>query len=184
MPLPEGTWRGDGDATLALLEFSDFECPFCGRFATEIYPQIERDYIEQGRLRYMFVDDPIEQMHPNAFKAHEAALCAGEQGKYWEMHARLFANQKALAPEALRSHAEAAGADGAALQACLSALPYVRLAGTTTGAPAAEKPAACRSAELRKGCAPWGPLRALGSPSAFCEILAKLLPISCRTVSR
>ena len=121
MPLPEGTWRGDGDATLALLEFSDFECAFCGKFATEIYPQIERDYIKEGRLRYMFVDDPIEQMHPNAFKAHEAALCAGEQGKYWEMHARLFANQKALAPEALRSHAEAVGADGAKLQECLSA---------------------------------------------------------------
>ncbi len=121
MPLPEGTWRGDGDATFALIEFSDFECPFCGRFATEIYPQIERDYIKAGRLRYMFVDDPIEQMHPNALKAHEAALCAGEQGKYWEMHARLFANQKALAPEGLRSHAEAAGADGAKLQECLTA---------------------------------------------------------------
>ena len=121
MPVPGGTWRGDGDATLALLEFSDFECPFCGRFANEIYPQIERDYIKEGKLRYMFVDDPIEQMHPNAFKAHEAALCAGEQGKYWEMHARLFANQKTLAPEALRSHAEAVGADGAKLQEGLSA---------------------------------------------------------------
>ena len=121
MPLPKGTWQGDGDATLALLEFSDFECPFCGKFATEIYPQIARDYIKEGRLRYMFVDDPIEQMHPNAFKAHEAALCAGEQGKYWEMHARLFANQKTLAPEALRSHGEAVGADGAKLQECLSA---------------------------------------------------------------
>jgi protein-disulfide isomerase len=121
MPLPKGTWRGDGDATLALIEFSDFECPFCGRFATEIYPQIERDYVKEGRLRYMFVDDPIEQMHPNAFKAHEAALCAGDQGKYWEMHARLFANPKTLAPDALSSHAEAVGADGAKLQECLSA---------------------------------------------------------------
>ena len=121
MALPEGTWRGDGEVALALLEFSDFECPYCGRFATEIYPQIERDYIKGGRLRYMFVDDPIEQMHPNAFKAHEAAFCAGEQGKYWEMHARLFANQKTLAPDALRSHAEAVGADGAKLQECLSA---------------------------------------------------------------
>jgi protein-disulfide isomerase len=121
IPVPQGTWRGDGDASLALIEFSDFECPFCGRFATDIYPQIERDYIKEGRLRYMFVDDPIEQMHPNAFKAHEAALCAGEQGKYWEMHARLFANQKSLAPDALLFHAEAIGADGAKLQECLSA---------------------------------------------------------------
>lgn len=53
IPLPEGTWRGEGDATLALLEFSDYECSFCGRVATEIYPQIERDHIKEGRLRYV-----------------------------------------------------------------------------------------------------------------------------------
>ncbi len=121
IPVPEGTWRGDADAKAALIEFSDFECPFCGTFATEIYPQIDRDYIKGGTLRYMFVDDPIEQMHPNAFKAHEAALCAGEQGKYWEMHTQLFAHQKALAPDALLSYAQAAGVDGAKLQECLSA---------------------------------------------------------------
>ncbi|MBI3330449.1 MAG: DsbA family protein [Nitrospinae bacterium] len=68
---------------------------------------------------YVFRDFPIASLHPQAAKAHEGAHCAGEQGKYWEMHARLFANQKAHSPQDLSHHAEALGLDMASFQQCL-----------------------------------------------------------------
>jgi len=81
-------------------------------------PQIEKDYIDTGKMRYVFMDFPLP-MHGQAMKASEAALCAGEQGKFWEMHDRLFANQNALALEALLKHAEALGLDLTQFKECL-----------------------------------------------------------------
>lgn len=83
-------------------------------------PQIEKDYIKTGKAKYVLRDFPIESIHPQAFKAHEAANCAGEQGKYWEMHNRLFTNQKALGLKALPGHAEAIGLDLQTFKECLS----------------------------------------------------------------
>ncbi|MCH7923672.1 MAG: thioredoxin domain-containing protein, partial [Nitrospinae bacterium] len=83
-------------------------------------PKIEKEYIETGKVKYVFRDFPIKQLHPNAFKAAEAANCSAEQGKYWEMHARLFANQRALGPEDLSGHAEALGLDLSKFQPCLA----------------------------------------------------------------
>ena len=82
-------------------------------------PQIERDYIKTGKVKYVFRNFPIESIHKEAFKAAEAANCAGEQGKYWEMHARLFAHQKALSPKDLSGHAQALGLDMPEFQQCL-----------------------------------------------------------------
>lgn len=124
MAMPDGAARGDERAKVALVEFSDFECPYCAQYVTQTYPQIDRDYVQAGKLRYVFVDYPIEQLHPNASKAHEAALCAGDQGKYWEMHDRLFANQTGLAPDALFAHAESVGVDAAKFRQCLSAAQH------------------------------------------------------------
>jgi protein-disulfide isomerase len=73
-------------------------------------------------VKYVFLDYPLESIHKLAFKAAEAAHCAGEQGKYWEMHDRLFANQKALEP--WKAHAEAVGLDGPRFEECLSAGRY------------------------------------------------------------
>ena len=81
-------------------------------------PQIEKDYIDTGKIKYTFMDFPLP-MHGQAMKASEAALCAGDQGKFWEMRDRLFANQNALAPEALLKHAEALGLDAAQFKECL-----------------------------------------------------------------
>jgi protein-disulfide isomerase len=81
-------------------------------------PQIEKDYIETGKIKHAFMDFPLD-MHKNAFKASEAGLCAGDQGKFWEMHDRLFANQQALKPEDLIKHAEALGLDAAKFKGCL-----------------------------------------------------------------
>ena len=73
-----------------MVEVSDYHCPFCRRHTLTTQPQIDAEYINTGKLRYVFIDYPIDQLHPEAFKAHEAANCAGDQGKYWEMHAKLF----------------------------------------------------------------------------------------------
>jgi len=111
--------KGDRAATVAVIEFSDYQCPFCSRYALQTWPQMSKEYVETGKVQYFFVNYPIEQIHPLAFKAHESAACAGEQGKYWEMHDRLFGNQSLLAPPELAKHAAAIGLDMAKFQPCL-----------------------------------------------------------------
>jgi protein-disulfide isomerase len=85
--------KGNPNAKLTLIEFSDYQCPFCRRHAENTLPSLDKEYIATGKVRYVFHDFPLEAIHPQAFKAAEAAHCAGEQQKYWEMHGRLFANQ-------------------------------------------------------------------------------------------
>ena len=77
-----------------MVEFSDFQCPFCERYVHETDAQLAKEYVDTGKLRVAFMDFPLESMHPFAFKAAETARCAGEQGKFWEMRAALFENQK------------------------------------------------------------------------------------------
>src|SRR3989338_4807188 len=79
-------FKGEKNARITLIEFTDYQCPFCARHSRDTLPQLEREYIASGKLKYVFRNFPIESIHPQAFKAHEAANCAGEQGKYWEMH--------------------------------------------------------------------------------------------------
>ncbi len=81
-------------------------------------PQIEKEYIETGKMKHVFMDFPLP-MHREAMKASEAALCAGDQGKFGEMHETLFANQKALSPEALLTYAETLGLDTTQFKGCL-----------------------------------------------------------------
>jgi protein-disulfide isomerase len=104
---------------------SDYHCPFCRRHMQSTQPQIEADYITSGKLQYIFIDYPIEQLHPEAFKAHEAANCAGDQGKYWEMHAKLFATPTRDLG-LLVSQAQELGMDGAKLRACLDEGKYAK----------------------------------------------------------
>jgi len=127
LPPPNLTVRVDGSpfkgkesAKLTLIEFSDYQCPFCARHFRETLPQIERDYVKTDKLRYVFRDFPIESIHREAFKAHEAANYAGEQGRYWEMHDRLFQNQNQLGAAELPKHAEAIGLNLPAFQQCLN----------------------------------------------------------------
>ena len=114
-----GAMKGDKNAKLTLVEFTDYQCPFCSRHLRDTFPQIENDYIKTGKVRYVLREFPLESIHPQAVKAAEAAGCAGEQGKYWEMHDRLFANQNALAPAQLASHAEAVSLDAGKFKTCL-----------------------------------------------------------------
>ena len=81
--------KGDADAPVTIIEWSDFECPFCARFYSQTYGQIVEKYIETGKVKLIFRDFPLG-FHANAQKAAEAAECAGEQGKFYEMHDLLF----------------------------------------------------------------------------------------------
>lgn len=116
--------KGDKNAKLTLVEFSEYQCPFCGRHVRDTFPNIDKEYIQTGKVRYVFRDLPLESIHKNAFKAAEASHCAGEQKKYWEMHDRLFANQNALEPAMLAAHAQAIGLDSKKFQACLDSGKY------------------------------------------------------------
>src|SRR3989338_6612792 len=81
--------KGSADAKITIVEFSDFQCPFCARFYTETLPMIEKNYIDTGKVKLVYRDFPLS-FHQNAQKAAEAAECAGEQVKYYEMHNMLF----------------------------------------------------------------------------------------------
>ena len=87
-------------------------------------PQIEKEYIQTGKVKYVARDFPLESIHKEAFKAAEAGHCAGEQGKFWEMHARLYANQRALAPNNLPQYAQAIELDVPKFQQCLESGKY------------------------------------------------------------
>lgn len=116
--------KGDKNAKVTLIEFTDFQCPFCSRHLNQTAPQIEQEYIKTGKVRYVLRDFPIQSIHPQAFKAAEAAHCASEQGKYWEMHGKLFGNQRAMTPKDLSAHAESLGLETSKFQKCLDSGKY------------------------------------------------------------
>ena len=118
---PDDPALGDASATVTLVEFSDFQCPFCAR----VMPTLKRVQETYGdRVRIVWKDFPLTSIHPQAFKAAEAGQCAQEQGMFWEFHDRLFANQQALEPESLKKYAAEAGLDTGKFNACLGAAKY------------------------------------------------------------
>ncbi len=115
---------GDKSAKVTIIEFLDYQCPFCARHFRETLPQIQQEYIKTGKVKYVVREFPLESIHPQAFKASEAALCAGEQKKYFEMHDRLFSDQKALGVKDLPKHAEVLGLDVPKFQQCVESGKY------------------------------------------------------------
>ena len=112
--------RGNAAAPVTIVEFSDFQCPFCAR----VNPTLDRIRQTYGdRVKIVFKDYPLPN-HPQAPKAAEAARCAGEQQKFWEMHDAMFANQRALEVPALKQTARAIGLNGAAFDSCLDSSKY------------------------------------------------------------
>ena len=83
--------KGDADAPVTIVEWSDYECPFCTKFYDQTFSQINEEYIKTGKVKFIYRDFPLG-FHKNAQKAAEAAECAGEQGKYFDMHDALFEN--------------------------------------------------------------------------------------------
>ena len=107
---------GPANAPVTLIEFSDFQCPFCQRVEPTL-KQIQAKYGD--RVRIVWKDFPLVQIHPQAFDAAQAGNCAREQGKFWEYKDRLFTNQSALQTDALKQYAPAAGLDAQKFNACL-----------------------------------------------------------------
>jgi len=110
--------RGEEDAPVTMIEFSDFQCPFSARHFQQVFPQIEKEYIAAGKVKYYFRNFPLS-IHQYAQKAAEAARCADEQGRFWEYHDKLFANQQAISPENLKEWAKELGLDMAKFSDCL-----------------------------------------------------------------
>jgi protein-disulfide isomerase len=118
---PDDPVVGNANAVVTVVEFSDFQCPFCQRVMPTL-KQVRETYGD--RVRIVWKDFPLTSIHPQAFKAAEAGQCAREQGKFWEYHDRLFANQQALEPDFLKKYAAETGLDATKFNACLDTAKY------------------------------------------------------------
>ncbi len=110
--------KGDPNAPVTIVEFSDYECPFCARFYAQTYGQIQEQYIDTGKVKLVYRDFPLS-FHQNAQKAAEAAECAGEQGKYYEMHNMLFEKGVEGGVATFKGYASSLGLDTTAFDTCL-----------------------------------------------------------------
>lgn len=109
---------GNPSAPVTVVEFADYQCPYCLRFTKTTFPYLKRAYIDSGKVRWVALNLPLP-FHKDARKAAQAALCAGEQDKFWEMREELFRNPQQLAREHLPKHAASVGLDVESFNACL-----------------------------------------------------------------
>jgi protein-disulfide isomerase len=117
----------EGSGSIAIVEFTDFQCPFCARHQQDTFPTLKRDLIDTGKARYITMHLPLRS-HPQAMAAAEAAQCAAAQGKFPEMREQLFGHQNELAAADYASFAASIGLDTASFAQCLrehAALPRV-----------------------------------------------------------
>ena len=118
---PDDPVLGGANAPVTVVEFSDFQCPFC----RQVMPTLKKLREAYGdRVRIVWKDFPLTSIHPQAFKAAEAAHCAREQSKFWEYHDRLFENQQALDADFLKKYAADTGLDTAKFNTCLDTAKY------------------------------------------------------------
>ena len=113
--------KGKADAPIAIVEFSDFQCPFCNRIEPALNEVLDK---YQGKVKLSYRDFPLSQIHPNAKIAAEASRCALDQGKYWEMHDAMFADQSKLDEAALVKTAAAQGMEWKSFESCLKSGKY------------------------------------------------------------
>ena len=116
-------FRGNPAAPVTIVEFSDVQCPFCAAFYQNTLPQIEEVYLKTGKAKLVFRDFPLPG-HLNAQKAAEAAECAGEQGKFWEMHNMIFDNQDMIGVVDLKRNAKSLGLYSVVFDNCLDSGKY------------------------------------------------------------
>ncbi len=123
---PTGPARGPANAPVTIVEFSDFQCPFCGRLEPELQHLLKA---YPSRIRLVYRNLPLESLHPNAMSAAQAGVCAGQQGKFWQMHDLMFAEQNALTVPALKDKAKRIGLNTQQFDQCLDSgatLPAIK----------------------------------------------------------
>ena len=178
------TTKGDPSAAVVIVEFSEFQCPYCGKFAKETLPSLEASYILPGRVQFAFRHLPLEKIHSNAFSAAEAVECAGRQGQFWKMHDLLFVSPKQLSQSDIVGRARTLNLDSETFGKCLGGEVSAKVradmaAGMklgVTGTPTffigrLEKPGSVRVSQRISGAAPL---------ASFTEAIDKLLPIAAR----
>lgn len=123
--------KGDPNAPVTMVEFSDFQCPFCGEFYTQTLPQVTQNYIDSGKVKLVYKNLPLENLHPNARAAALAAECANEQGKFWEYHDMLFESQNSWASlgsvnatNTFKQYASQLGLDTNSFNSCVDTAKY------------------------------------------------------------
>jgi len=124
--IDDDPFKGNEDAPVTIVEFSDFQCPFCGRFYEQTLPSIIENYVDTGKVKFVYRDLPLDSIHPNARPVHIAAECADEQGKFWGYHDMLFDKQSewgrlpaADLQSTLTQYASDLGLESASFEACL-----------------------------------------------------------------
>ncbi len=119
---------GPADAPITIVEFSDFQCPFCKRFQDETFKQLMAAY--PGKIRFVYRHLPLTSIHPEAFPAAEASMCANEQNAFWEFHDQIFANQDKLGRDLYLQIASDLNLDSAAFENCVTTNKYKDLVQT------------------------------------------------------
>jgi protein-disulfide isomerase len=112
---------GPADAPITIIEFSDYQCPFCKRWHQEVYQPLLAAY--PGKIRLVYRNLPLDSIHPDAFPAAEAAMCAGEQNAYWQYHEKLF-NGDSLGTEVYKQYAQELGLDMTTFESCITDHKY------------------------------------------------------------
>lgn len=120
--------KGSASAPITLVEFSDFQCPYCGKFWKDTLPQIEENYVKTGKVKLVYRDFPLP-FHPQAQPAALASECAHEQGKFWEMHDAIFENQKEWAGQEgagdfFKAYGKKIGLNGKQFDECMKSKKY------------------------------------------------------------
>ena len=124
MSLAQGVTKGDPDAPITIVEFADYSCPGCGQFALQIKPQMDLQYVQSGKAKFVYYDFPLISIHPYSFLAARAGRCANDQGKFWEFQQVIFRNQSTWATKTsvegyFADYAAEAGADKGTFEECL-----------------------------------------------------------------
>jgi protein-disulfide isomerase len=116
---PNDRFLGNANAPITMVEFTDYQCPFCKDFHKNTFPGLKRDFIDTGKLRFVSRDMPLD-FHQNAQYAAEAARCAADQGKFWQMRDKLFENSPRFTAEDLLRYATEIGVNNATYKNCVS----------------------------------------------------------------
>jgi protein-disulfide isomerase len=152
--------RGSSDAKIAIVEYTDYWCGFCARFATQTMPEIVKRYIETGKVRY-YLKDFAAQRGP---KVAQAARCAGDQQKYWQMHDKLFANYGKYDEQQLTSYVQEIGADPTLFGRCIASNSHI--------------------ADVQKGMDSGGQIGIDGTPTFLIGVIDAATPDQMKTVQR